>query len=274
MTAYDVEPRYASIIAGLPGHPVEDVTLSNVRIVYRGGGTAADAEREPPENETAYPEPSMFGTLPAYGLFVRHARGVLLRDVKVEHEREDARPPFALHDAEDVHFDHVEAQRATEAPFCSARDVDRLTVHDSPGLPEIRRTDRDGCAALRSRGSWIPPPRSFASAICRRRLRPRLRTQADGFRNSHASSSRAQQRVRSGGQDARRTQAGRPARHDPAVAGRHGRRRRTKEFRDWPAGASPGEIGKRVAENFVVRAVRTAHAASSSTPRSAPGTAR
>src|SRR4029079_15322514 len=78
-----VEPRFASIIAGLPGHPVEDVQLSNVRVVYRGGGTAEDAARVPPENETAYPEPSMFGTVPAYGLFVRHAKNIALRDVEV-----------------------------------------------------------------------------------------------------------------------------------------------------------------------------------------------
>jgi hypothetical protein len=26
-----------------------------------------------------------------------------------------------------------------------------------------------------------------------------------------------------------------------------------EEFRDWPAGTSPREVGKRVAENFVVR---------------------
>ena len=37
VTVYDADPRYASIIAGVPGHPVEDVRFSNVRIWYRGG---------------------------------------------------------------------------------------------------------------------------------------------------------------------------------------------------------------------------------------------
>jgi polygalacturonase len=82
IVAYNAEPRYASLIAGLPGHPIEDVTLSNIRIVYRGGGTSDDAKIDPPEHEDAYPEPSMFGTVPAYGLFVRHARNVTLRDVQ------------------------------------------------------------------------------------------------------------------------------------------------------------------------------------------------
>ena len=74
LTAYDADPRFASIIAGLPNHPVEDVRLSNIRIVYKGGGTREEAEASPPERESSYPEPSMFGPIPAYGFYVRHAR--------------------------------------------------------------------------------------------------------------------------------------------------------------------------------------------------------
>ena len=37
VVAYDADPRYASIISGIPGHDVEDVTLTNIRLVYRGG---------------------------------------------------------------------------------------------------------------------------------------------------------------------------------------------------------------------------------------------
>ena len=90
ITAYDADPRYASIIAGLPGHPVEDVQLSNIRILYRGGLTLTDVRtqalannffaggrgaatpdttnRDPydvPDGEKLYPEPSMFGVLPS-----------------------------------------------------------------------------------------------------------------------------------------------------------------------------------------------------------------
>jgi polygalacturonase len=134
VVASGADPRYASIIAGIPGHPVEDVQLSNIRIVYRGGGTREDASREPPENEAAYPEPSMFGTLPAYGFFVRHARGLVLRDVSVSFERADARPPFALYDVSDASFLHVAAERAPGVPFCLMRDVKRFLLRDSPRL--------------------------------------------------------------------------------------------------------------------------------------------
>ena len=136
VVAAGVDPRYPALIAGLAGHPVEDVDLSNIRIVYRGGGTREDAAREPPENETAYPEPSMFGTLPVYGLYVRHARNVTLHDVEVAFASEDLRPPLALQDVEDVYFAHVRARRAPGVPFAVLRDVRGLTARDTPGLPE------------------------------------------------------------------------------------------------------------------------------------------
>jgi hypothetical protein len=81
----------------------------------------------------------MFGTLPAYGFYVRHARNVTLRDVEVGFTKEDLRPAFALHDVTDVHFDHVRALLAPGVPFGLFRDVRGLSGHDSPGLPEFRR---------------------------------------------------------------------------------------------------------------------------------------
>jgi len=139
VVAAGVDPRYPALIAGLADRPVEDVDLANIRILYRGGGTREDAAREPPENEAAYPEPSMFGTLPAYGFFVRHARNVTLRDVEVGFSTEDLRPALALLDVADVHFDHVRARLAPGVPFALLRDVRGLSAHDSPGIPEPRR---------------------------------------------------------------------------------------------------------------------------------------
>ena len=105
IVATDVDGRFPIIIAGLPGHPVEDVRISDVRIVSRGGLSLDDAARQPadlinpfflrgptardprdpyspPEQEKAYPEPSMFGVLPAWGLYVRHAKDLAFRDFK------------------------------------------------------------------------------------------------------------------------------------------------------------------------------------------------
>lgn len=90
------------LINGVPGHPVESVTLSDVHIVVPGGGTADAAGRQLPEKESAYPEIDMFGkTMPAYGIYARHVRGLKLDDVTVTPTKPDARPEKVLIDTGD-----------------------------------------------------------------------------------------------------------------------------------------------------------------------------
>ena len=45
VVAYNADSRYASIVAGISDHNVEDVRLSNIRIIYRGGGQKRDGRR-------------------------------------------------------------------------------------------------------------------------------------------------------------------------------------------------------------------------------------
>ena len=87
-------------IAGLPGHPIENLSLRDIRLEFVGGGTADQARRVPDENPAAYPEFKMFGPLPAYGLYFRHVRGLRLRDVEVACDKPDARPPIVCSDVE------------------------------------------------------------------------------------------------------------------------------------------------------------------------------
>src|ERR1051326_8871090 len=107
---YNAEPKYASIISGIPGHDIEDLRLSNIRIFYKGGGTSQQAALEPPEKENDYPEPTMFGEMPAYGFFIRHVRGIEMNDIAVSYLRDEARTPFLLSDARLVDLRHIKAQ--------------------------------------------------------------------------------------------------------------------------------------------------------------------
>jgi hypothetical protein len=77
---------------GLPDHPIEDVRLENICLTYAGGGTKEDAARDPDDLADAYPEPSMFGRTPAYGLWTRHVRGLSLHNVETTTVTPDARP--------------------------------------------------------------------------------------------------------------------------------------------------------------------------------------
>ncbi|HEV2860841.1 MAG TPA: glycoside hydrolase family 28 protein [Pyrinomonadaceae bacterium] len=138
VVAYDADPRFASIIAGLPGHPIEDVRLTNIRILYKGGGTREQAALEPPEKETNYPEPSMFGDLPAYGFFIRHARGVELSNVTVGFMREDLRPAFHLEDVRGAVFHAVTAQKIEGVPTFVLKNVEDFTVRQSRPVSDTR----------------------------------------------------------------------------------------------------------------------------------------
>jgi polygalacturonase len=89
----------ASSITGLAGHPVEDVTLSDISLTMKGGAPSA-AARPVPEAEHDYPHAPMFGALPASGLYVRHVRGLTLRNVRLLTETPDARPPLVIDDVE------------------------------------------------------------------------------------------------------------------------------------------------------------------------------
>jgi hypothetical protein len=87
-------------ITGLPGYPAENITLDNIRLGFVGGGTAADAQRKIEEFADKYPEYRMFGTLPAYGFFCRHARNLTLRNVETRFETPEARPGLVTGDVE------------------------------------------------------------------------------------------------------------------------------------------------------------------------------
>lgn len=122
VTAFDIDPRFAASVVGLPDSRIEDVTLSNLRFAYRGGGTRADAARTVPEKREAYPEPSMFGTLPAYGLYVRDARGIRVNGLDLSTAAPDARVPILLERVADVDLDGVRAARPAGTDLVTVRD--------------------------------------------------------------------------------------------------------------------------------------------------------
>ena len=93
-----------SILAGVEGHPVEDIKISDVYLHQVGGADAAIAAINPPENAEKYPDPQMFGELPATGFYARHAKNLEFTNVEIATEREDARPAFHLEDVDGVDF--------------------------------------------------------------------------------------------------------------------------------------------------------------------------
>lgn len=92
-------------VSGLPEAAIENVTLSNLRFSFDGGGTKADAGRAVPEKPSDYPEYSMFGRLPAYGLYCRHIKGLKLLNVQLQLAKPDQRYAIVFEDVEDALID-------------------------------------------------------------------------------------------------------------------------------------------------------------------------
>ena len=129
-------PKIACILAGIPGHAIEDVKITDVIVVNRGGGTKSDAEAQVPEKEKQYPEPNMFGTTPAHGFFVRHVRGLEMQTVKIECSNADARPVFTLEDVQDATFGRMKVPVNAGVPTFVLNQVKEFSVFRSKPVPD------------------------------------------------------------------------------------------------------------------------------------------
>jgi hypothetical protein len=101
--------RSGCSITGLPGHCLENVWLDNVSLSFEGGGTQAQASRPVPELAGHYPDPTMFGTLPAYGLFCRHVQGLKLNRLRLRTTAADGRGALVCHDVQGLSLDGLDA---------------------------------------------------------------------------------------------------------------------------------------------------------------------
>jgi len=123
-------PKQAAIVCGIPGHEIEDVRFSNIQLIVPGGGTEEQASMVPPELENGYPEPGRFGPLPAYGFFIRHVKGIELRDVEVQTLQPDARPAFVLNDVDGAEFSRIKTPHGS-GPTWSVANIRDFGISQS-----------------------------------------------------------------------------------------------------------------------------------------------
>jgi polygalacturonase len=141
VTSYD-GVQLPSILSGVPGYPIEDVKISDVYLHQVGGGDTAMAGLQPPEREREYPEPSMFGALPATGFFVRHVKNLEMSQVEIATEQADQRPAFVLIDVDGADLFRVRVPRPSSAPTFSLQQVSDFRVFGSQFVPDHRFTQQ------------------------------------------------------------------------------------------------------------------------------------
>jgi hypothetical protein len=102
-------------LVGLPGFPVANVTLEDIEIIYPGGASRPPADgavEKIPEHPEKYPEISMFGELPAWGFYLRHAENIRFNNVRVSTRTPDLRAAMVLDDVSGLELNNMSIQPA------------------------------------------------------------------------------------------------------------------------------------------------------------------
>jgi hypothetical protein len=135
--AFPGEKKSCLNITGVPGYFVENVSFRGVHITFPGGGSREDAQRDVPELRDRYPEYHMFGTLPAYGIYLRHVKGLTFEDVTVDTAAPDLRPALVGEDVENVELSGFRAVGAGAEGLLRLRDAREVYIHGCRALNEV-----------------------------------------------------------------------------------------------------------------------------------------
>jgi len=124
---------FPCVIAGLAEQPVRDVTLENINVVYAGGydtrikTVSLDSLHTIPEKTPEYPEFSMFGELPAWAMYVRHAENITFKNVNFRYQKPDLRTAMVFDDVKGLKLDNVVIPHAKTLPAVALKDVKDFT---------------------------------------------------------------------------------------------------------------------------------------------------
>lgn len=96
-------PASGILITGIPGHDITNLTLENIEINLDGKGTKENSRHQVPEAINQYPEVKTFGpTIPAYGIWARHTKGLVLKNIKFNLANNDVRPALICDDCKEL----------------------------------------------------------------------------------------------------------------------------------------------------------------------------
>ncbi len=143
IVCWNTASTISSILSGIPGYQIEDVSIHDLLIVAQGGGTAEQAAIHPPEYEDKYPEPRMFGPMPAFGFYVRHMKGLSMSNVRLQTEAADARPAIYLEDVDGAEFFRIRTQNAGNTPAFSLHQVKNFAVRYSEPVADTHLPQAD-----------------------------------------------------------------------------------------------------------------------------------
>lgn len=118
------------IISGIPGHEIEDIKIHDVYLEHRGGGTKQMAGLKPGEaaEDDPYPDPDMFGDIPASGFFLRHVNNIEFTNVEIAFKQPETRPVFWVDAVDGADFFRVKTPKSLMTTVFHLHDVHDFRV--------------------------------------------------------------------------------------------------------------------------------------------------
>jgi polygalacturonase len=144
VVSYNSSSQLPAIVSGIPGSMIEELNISDVYLNQSGGGDKTMAAIDPPEDEVKYPDPHMFGPLPAYGFLIRHVKNLNMGNVCVSTVKDDERVAFWLNDVVGADFFRLQMQSSKDRSMFALKNVSGFRVFGSRGL---RDTEIDEAAS-------------------------------------------------------------------------------------------------------------------------------
>lgn len=132
--------NFCSSITGVPGGEIENIYLNNVRFINKGGlaegnyRTLNDMNekrhdtsgnlyqdkywasfREVKEDEKGYPQPTVWGNLPSYGLFIRNVKEIVVDNATFKSENPDSRTPVIAVNVGNLRLNQIQVNEHSSA---------------------------------------------------------------------------------------------------------------------------------------------------------------
>jgi hypothetical protein len=127
--------NYCSSITGIPGHFVENVSLSHIQLYNEGGLDTKDyiaGLDDVKEDEKGYPQPTTWGNLPSSGLFIRHAKNIQISDLMLGAANSEPRVPVMAEDVEGLQIKNTgRVKNSSARVFFYGKNVRNVSV-DKP----------------------------------------------------------------------------------------------------------------------------------------------
>jgi Glycosyl hydrolases family 28 len=132
------------LILGIPGARIQDVKLSDISFVYGGIGSTPGSGHvllnnltSVPEQIADYPDAHRFGTVPAWGLYIRHAQGIELENVtfRMKNGGTDYRAAVVCDDVLNLTLKRCNVLAAGSEAIIALHDVQGADIRNSVAPP-------------------------------------------------------------------------------------------------------------------------------------------